>query len=315
MLSSTIHAAADPYELQAAVRPSDVRLMVAGRGRFEASITRIDLHRLWLQRGRESLPRIWHAGPSRERSIIGFLTGGAGGAVRNGMNFPIGAIAQLSSRNEYWYRTLGEVQWAAMSLPIANMAEIGALYAGRDVTPKRGDEEIRIPISPAMARLQRLHAVAGQLAVHAPQIIAQPEPARGLEQALIEAMVDCLVTPDCREDSTAMRRHALIMRRFHSVLEASDDCPVYMLDLCDRIGVSGRTLRQCCQEHFGMGPKRYLVLRRMHLAHRALRRATVHSTTVTQIATQFGFWELGRFAVQYKRLFSESPSQTLSKPA
>ena len=43
-----------------------------------------------------------------------------------------------------------------------------------------------------MARLQRLHAAAGQLAKDAPEIIAHPEAARGLEQALIEAMVGCL---------------------------------------------------------------------------------------------------------------------------
>jgi AraC-like DNA-binding protein len=33
--------------------------------------------------------------------------------------------------------------------------------------------------------------------------------------------------------------------------------------------------------------------------------------TVKEIATGFGFLELGRFSVEYRKVFGESPSQTL----
>ena len=62
-----------------------------------------------------------------------------------------------------------------------------------------------------------------------------------------------------------------------------------------------------------MGPKRYLLLRRMHFAKRALRHATPETATVTEIATRFGFWQLGRFAVEYQSLFGETPSATLRR--
>jgi AraC-like DNA-binding protein len=102
------------------------------------------------------------------------------------------------------------------------------------------------------------------------------------------------------------------MRRFRRAAEDNPDLPLYIPELCAAIGVSDRTLRACCREQLGMSPKRYLLLRRMHLARRALREAVRSPTTVTEIATQFGFWELGRFAVRYRSLFGESPSATLS---
>src|SRR5215469_8715024 len=43
-----------------------------------------------------------------------------------------------------------------------------------------------------MAKLQRLHAAAGALVEHTPEIISHPKAARSLDQALMEALVECL---------------------------------------------------------------------------------------------------------------------------
>ena len=39
---------------------STVELILTERGHFAATLTRIDLHRLWMQRSTENLPRIAH---------------------------------------------------------------------------------------------------------------------------------------------------------------------------------------------------------------------------------------------------------------
>lgn len=62
-----------------------------------------------------------------------------------------------------------------------------------------------------------------------------------------------------------------------------------------------------------MSPKHYLLLRRMNLFRGTLRTSSPIDSTVTQIATRYGFWQFGRLAVEYKALFGESPSTTLSR--
>ena len=50
---------------------------------------------------------------------------------------------------------------------------------------------------------------------------------------------------------------------------------------------------------------------RLSEARRALLAADCKRITVTEIATEFGFLELGRFSVEYRKVFGESPSKTL----
>jgi AraC-like DNA-binding protein len=96
-------------------------------------------------------------------------------------------------------------------------------------------------------------------------------------------------------------------------LEANPDKSIYLAEMCAAIGVAERTLRLHCQEHLGMGPHRYLWLRRMNLVRRVLAGADPAATSVTVAATDHGFGELGRFSVAYRQLFGETPSMTLRR--
>ena len=136
-----------------------------------------------------------------------------------------------------------------------------------------------------------------------------------MEHALVEAMVFCQADGQSQYVRDVHRNHARVMRRMEEVLMAHPDEPLYMPELAAQVGTSYWTLRDCCLEYLGMSPKRYLWLRRMHLARRALRNADAEAKTVTEIASDNGFWELGRFSVAYRSLFGESPSMALRRPA
>src|SRR5258708_1988964 len=152
-----------------------------------------------------------------------------------------------------------------------------------------------------------------ELAHQHPAISELPEVPRALEQHLIHVMGGGLAEGAAVETSTGGRRHDAIVARFEAFLEANPDRPLYLPEICAAIGVAERTLRASCEEHLGIGPIRYLTLRRMHLVRRALLRPDPSKATVTRIVTDHGFWELGRFSVAYRTLFGESPSETLRR--
>jgi AraC-like DNA-binding protein len=310
MPSSAVRVFTNPDDYAASIRATNAEFTVTGRGQFTAKLTRIDLHRLWMQRAFDNLPRIAHPTSIAGRAPVSFRTKPGPSLLTDGLEMHSTNIVHHSDGQSYYRRSSGLAAYASMSLPVGDMVSFGAAIAGIDLTPPK-DPLIHRPPRSALAKLQRLHAAAGDLAEKAPEIIANPEAARGLEQALIEAMVGCLGARPRRDNSLAQGQHAIVMRRFRRAVEENPEQPLYIPEICKAIGVSDRTLRLCCQEHLGMGPKRYLLLRRLHLARRALRGAAPGATTVTDIATRYGFWQLGRFAVEYQSLFGESPSATL----
>jgi len=98
-----------------------------------------------------------------------------------------------------------------------------------------------------------------------------------------------------------------------SIDSRRDNQYLTVTDLAADAGVSERTLREAFHEYFGMGPARYLKLRTLNLIRNALNHADPSVTTVTQMAVEFGVWELGRFAHDYQLLFGELPSKTLRR--
>jgi AraC-like DNA-binding protein len=76
-------------------------------------------------------------------------------------------------------------------------------------------------------------------------------------------------------------------------------------------GVSGRTLHQHFRDR-GLSPMRYVRERRFSEVRRDLLLGDPRDS-VTIIATRWGFSHLGRFAVEYRKRFGESPSQTLRR--
>jgi AraC family ethanolamine operon transcriptional activator len=102
-----------------------------------------------------------------------------------------------------------------------------------------------------------------------------------------------------------------IVERAEQLLRDRATEPIAIAHLSLLVGVSERGLRNAFNAVRGMSPKRFLLHGRLNEVRRALSNPRVAHATVTDIATEFGFFELGRFAGRYKAVFGETPSATL----
>ncbi|RZL78923.1 MAG: AraC family transcriptional regulator [Rhodococcus sp. (in: high G+C Gram-positive bacteria)] len=83
--------------------------------------------------------------------------------------------------------------------------------------------------------------------------------------------------------------------------------------LADLSGVSVRTLQDGFARYVGASPMAYLRGIRLERAHEELVAADPRYNAVSDIAYHWGFRHLGRFSIEYRKRYGQSPSVTLAK--
>jgi AraC-like DNA-binding protein len=312
MYPSKIVDATDPDHFVASVRPAGMDFTVTERGSFSARSILFDLGRVYAQRCRETLLRVKHA--DVPRAGVMFLIDPGPSMIVNGAEIGINQIAVIDAGESYTSRLLGPTQWGAVTLAPEDMAAI-CTPAADGCTKRLSGMTVFTPLPAALARLRSLHSYMGDLAETTPKSLYNCSLTGDLEYIILAAMRAILSTRESGLDTVGRHHHQIIVDRFRAVLEAQADLPFSIPAISQMIGISGRTLRLACQEQLGISPAQYVMLRRMRAARRALQQADPDVARVTDIATEHGFWELGRFAVKYRHIFGEPPSVTLRRAA
>lgn len=84
-------------------------------------------------------------------------------------------------------------------------------------------------------------------------------------------------------------------------------------DISQATNVNARTLFHSFKRYHGITPMAYIKMLRLRNVHQVLVAAEPSTTTVTEVATNWGFYHLGRFSADYKNVFKELPSETLKR--
>ena len=162
-----------------------------------------------------------------------------------------------------------------------------------------------------VARLRAHLAAIQETITTAPGQFDDPAARQALEDALLLDIMDMLPTArpsDPGRSATARRR---TVDRARELMHGSGDRSLSLLEVCKAVGASPRKLGYCFQEVVGTSPMHYWRAMRLNRVRRDLKRGT--EASVYDIAVQHGFWHFSQFSLDYKRHFSEKPSEILRR--
>ncbi|HBY86378.1 MAG TPA: AraC family transcriptional regulator [Colwellia sp.] len=121
------------------------------------------------------------------------------------------------------------------------------------------------------------------------------------------------VTTPCTEKRVNQSKRCEGVRQVMDYLHSYGESVPTIPELCKIAKLSERNLQYGFKEYLGVTPVRYLRLLRLNGVRRDLLMNQSAKNKVVDVALNWGFIELGRFASEYRQLFQELPSTTLRK--
>jgi AraC-like DNA-binding protein len=115
------------------------------------------------------------------------------------------------------------------------------------------------------------------------------------------------VSPASRE-----RKALSLIRSVEQFMWEHVDEPITLQRICEHANCRMRSLIYSFKDIFGVGPITYLKILRLNAAHRRLREAH-EGARIFDVAAALGFWHMGHFSADYKRLFGTTASETAGR--
>jgi len=117
----------------------------------------------------------------------------------------------------------------------------------------------------------------------------------------------------CRHEGISTNRKRIhIAKLAQEFIEEHYSEAVTTESLCLVTGASARSLQRSFRGYFGLTITDYLKMVRLNAAHRDLVSTHSSESSVSEIAMRNGFTHFGRFSIEFRARFGESPGKTLN---
>jgi AraC family transcriptional regulator, ethanolamine operon transcriptional activator len=279
-----------------------------GRGRFHGRVTQLLLGQVQLARAAWS-PGVLQRGSAPKGTWAFGLPLVAEGSlhVRRRPAAP-GELIAATSRDDVGFAATGPTDLMIVALPTSLIDRWVQTRRGID----RFDVDLpsprwQVPADEMARRARTLSSLLEALTTQSDDLLTDRVLSR-IESQIFDVILDMVPSAEVIEP---LHNRASIARAVFAVLNERIDNPPSITELCLAVGAKERTLHLSCVEAFGRPPAKLLAELRLNAARRTLLHPR-KETSVTAVATLYGFTHFGRFADVYRRQFGELPSATFS---
>lgn len=300
-------------DLREAVRGADLKIVQLAPGAFTGQLTHAALRGVSFSAG-DFYPDIRARGVMNPHLVtVGTMVESDGEVLQWDYNIAPGDVVVFPQAVEQEGRFTGRSRYATITLA----AEELALHTAGEASLQ--DPAFWATINrfhrPRNLRMRTCEALGSK--IEELRSGRLPRTAGGIDflrRVLIESFLKGAIEEVYQRYDERYHRNAKLVRNVEDYVDAlGADRPVHVSELCFVFQVSRRTLHRAFFEALGMGPIAYLQKRRLAAVHGILLSQELGSGGITQVALEYGFADLGRFAGYYRQLFGETPSQTRSR--
>jgi AraC-like DNA-binding protein len=176
-------------------------------------------------------------------------------------------------------------------------------------------EQVFVCLPPSLEALRRRMRRMSERVRRDPESAGQPGLRHELGFELPARILGAVAAGGKTTPKLDARRSNEVLESALALIRQSPHEPLTVRGLSRAAGASERTLRYAFSSRYGVPPKAYLKAVRLHGVRRELRSADPQTARVADTANHWGFWHMGDFAADYRRLFGELPSKTLARRA
>jgi AraC-like DNA-binding protein len=129
-----------------------------------------------------------------------------------------------------------------------------------------------------------------------------------IEEDIIETLLKSIYTKERK-----ISKGHMYVKQAREIFEDNMQNIYTIKDLLNELDINARTLQYSFKNNFGISAKQYFQNIRLNAIKKELLQSDAQNTKISDISLKYGFFHSSYLSAEYKKLFNETPTETLMK--